>query len=160
MSGTGSGPVDSGAEQRLRELSLERVAKLYAKDARVDARRALRFFALAALLTVGGGAFGAFQVATDRSTVREAVAIAGVLMVGALPMWWAADRYRRTSNESRRLERQTYSVECYLSGFAEPGRTLMRASLAQRLFSRTEESDRLVGEPRWPSAADLGAGPS
>jgi hypothetical protein len=155
MSGTSADYIECTAEQRLRELALERVAKLYAKDARADSRRAFRFFTLAALLTGGGGVLGAVQMAIDQSTTRQAVATAGVLMVSSLPIWWAADRYRRTSNESRRLERQTNSVECYLAGFAEPDRTLMRASLAQRLFSRPEESDRLIGEPTWPSASDL-----
>jgi hypothetical protein len=140
---------------RIRELAFERVADHYGADARDDFLRSAVLAVLGAVVIVGAAIWGAAMIAWGDGEVGSGAAVAVLVAFASTPFWWQADRYRRSALETRRLQRHITSVEPYLSGFHGRVGTVVRTSLAQRIFSRTAEDDDPVREPVWPSTEQV-----
>lgn len=93
-----------------------------------------------------------FQVAPTAEIDPVRVVINCIPFVASLPFWLQARAYKRDSAESRRLQLQTRLVEPYISEMSEPAKTIMKASLAPRIFSRLIEDQDPIREPIWPSS--------
>lgn len=154
---------ESAAEQsdKRRRNQLAKVASAYGEDARASLRTAYIMYWTAGLMAALAFAATWLGVVTIADSVRwspELVArllLVLVPLVSSVPLWVQADRYRRTSGENRRLERQWSAIEDYLSPMPERAQTILRVALATRVFSRIIDDTEPLKDPIWPSAADL-----
>lgn len=139
---------------------LEASAADYLLDAGLDARSSAYWSAAVLFLTVSAGAvavLGLVRVTADGQfgLLGAHLAVAGVLLLASVPPWWQAERHRRASADGRRLARQVAQLSAFLAPFPPEAATVMRAGIAQRLFSRPPGDDDPLREPLWPVPADL-----
>ena len=136
-----------------RSPTFSAVGKQYGRDARSDFRRSGVLTTVAVLTNLAGLGLSVWRVLEDE--VAQAITIAGLALGVSLPIWWQADRYRRSGMENRRLQRHLRTVTPLLDSFEGPARTGTSLAIAQRLFSRPYEDGDPLREPVWPSMADL-----
>ncbi|HEY3544968.1 MAG TPA: hypothetical protein VGK17_02615 [Propionicimonas sp.] len=147
-----------------RRRELEQVAAGYQSDARTATRRTDVLYAVMILLLAAGvgSAIAALLIADsvgtfDMSRVGVRLLVPAIALVSAIPLWVQAERHRRNAAEARRLELQFRAFEPYLDPFSEKTKTLMRAALAARLFSRVIEDQDPTREPLWPQDVTIAA---
>jgi hypothetical protein len=143
------------------------LAKSFGRDAKADMRRSIGY-ALAATTAMSTGAvWGSIQVTQADHPIGASISIAALFAATSAPLWWLADRYRRSGLEHRRMKRHVQSFAPYLDGFDDASQIVMRAALGQRLFANTREDTDPLREPIWPtpdailgSIAEQGSSPT
>lgn len=133
----------------------DRLSVAYGDDADAAGWRAASLAMMASVIVTGGVGWGAYQIAaSDTGRLGPGIAVAVLGMLASVPVWWLADRYRRLSNESRRLQRHVLAIEPYLAGFSADQRDRVQLYLAQRLFARASEDNDPLSRPIWPLDRD------
>ncbi len=132
-----------------------RLGEAYGRDARAAVLRATALAILAAIVLLLFTAWGAVAIdaAMESGNAWEpGLAIASLGIVGSAPIWWFADRNRRSAAENRRLQRHAATIEPFLAGFGDGWRDHVRLLLAQRLFARSAEDNDPLTRPQWTVA--------
>jgi hypothetical protein len=109
------------------------------------------------LATVGGGAWAARQ-GSDSTPYLTSIAIIGAGAVLVAVSAIVATAIRRTVRRGRELDRligQIGYFDAYVSPLSPAVASLVRATMAQRLFPRLLEDDDPIREPRWPDPATI-----
>jgi hypothetical protein len=85
----------------------------------------------------------------------QCIAGAGVCAVAGIWMHVLGERHRQSAEEFVRMQRQLATVNPYLDPLPKAQQTLMRATLASRLFPRLTQDDDLMMMPPWPTAEEI-----
>ena len=141
-----------------RNKTIDRIAAEYGADGVRNSQRAHRLYAGAiGAIAVIGSTVVILTSRGDSSSLwvpKHSVMLAGVaalLLLGVL-LLIQAERYRRSSMEDMRLERQLRLVDPYLEPFPARSQVVMRAALTSRVFPRLLEDQDPLKEPVWPPA--------
>lgn len=108
---------------------------------------------LAAVVGLAGATAGALVALGDGSNLGSAVVVALLFLAASLPVWWLADRYRRSGDESRRLQKHTALFVPFVEGLKEDERERLMGSLAQTLFSRSVDDADPMRLVSWPTTS-------
>jgi hypothetical protein len=141
-------PVCAGFHQLVRR---------YGKDARTDSCRYAAFAALAAVVDIAGAVWGALAIFQDEKRIAFGIAIATLFFAASIPLWWQADRHRKSALENRRMKRHMATAEPFLSLAGPDRETIM--FVAQIVFARNAEDCDPLRIPSW-SARDKPVAPS
>jgi hypothetical protein len=143
-----AGAVATGPPDPIRRgPSLISLTTCYAEDSKQDRLHSVVLLGVAILLLLAASTLGILAATRwmgDGTAYAPFLIAFTPLAAGSLIAAWHAERLRRSSAESRRLQRQLSALDPYLEPFTEPARSLIRASLAPRLFGRLlEDADPL-----------------
>lgn len=144
----------------------ERRIKILTEAYRIDAQQSSRYVAIlysgigialsaAAGVVITGLIKGASFRPIGGDDFRTYALTATLLGMFSLPLWWQAERHRRSAADNRRLAHQWAALEDYLQPLPERPQAIMRAALAPRIFSRPIEDDDPLKEPVWPTSDSL-----
>jgi hypothetical protein len=141
-----------------RRKAFKQLARRYADDARADFRRSAWYAVVASVVGIASASWGAFVITDGDSGLASGVAIGALFLGASAPIWWEADRCRRSGLENRRLQRHAITLEPFLAGFEGDERAIVRTALAQVFFARTYEDADPLRALSWPEgAASVGA---
>jgi hypothetical protein len=144
-----------------RQRAFKRLAKNYGKDAKSDFRRAGWLAFLGGLITIAGAAFGAAVTVRSDDRLLEGALVAVLFFCSSVPLWWQADRFRRSGLEHRRLKQHAATFVPFVDSLAMHERAGIVAPLGQVLFSRTYEDASPLRFVPWPeSLSDTSANSS
>jgi hypothetical protein len=138
----------------LRRRAFEDLARRYANDARSDFRRGACFAAVATLVGATAAVWGALIISSADDGLAGGVVVSALFLAVSTPLWWQADRSRRSGLENRRLQRHAVTLEPFLDGFDAEDRATIRSSLAQVFFSRTFEDADPFRALSFPTLSD------
>ena len=134
--------------------AFRRHSKRLGRDAAADRRSAVCLAALATAIGIAGATAGAVGALQDGHDLGVGVVVALMFLGASLPVWWLADRYRRSGDESRRLQKHTALFVPFVDGLREDERERLMGSLAQTLFARSVEDADPMRLVSWPTTGD------
>lgn len=157
-----AGALSAAQRSASREDVIMDVADSYGRDAAMGWRAVRRLYiclGLFLLMLAATLLHGLLSLPSSSSnwapTIWAHLAIALVILIVSLPVWFQAERYRRSAAESQRMQRQLRLVDSYLEPLDDRARTIMRAALVPRIFPRLLEDQDPMREPLWPPSEVL-----
>lgn len=156
--------VTQAGRSAVPDARMSEIASQYGEDARATSETASRCrragtltWAVAVGLVAVGlltSYFGDPRVGVT-TFFYECLIAAGVVALAAVSMQVLAERSRRSAEDMLRVQRHLLTVQPYLSPLPDGVQTLMRATLAPRLFSQASGEEDPTQAPLWPTADQI-----